>query len=83
MHKLVPVGFAGNLDELEFRYFNSTGVPDIGRLIPQNDLETFTDYEYTVEDTDEFDGFQIKISLLGYDQPYIPRVRDFRGIALA
>ena len=83
MFKLVPVGFAGNLDELEFRYFNGTGVPDIGRLIPQNDLETFTDYEYTVEDTDEFDGFQIKISLLGYDQPYIPRVRDFRGIALA
>ena len=39
--------------------------------------------EYTIEDTDEFDGFQVKISLLGRNQPYIPRVKDFRAIALA
>ena len=83
MYKLVPVGYAGNLDELEFRFFNSTGVPDNGALVPQNDLTTFTDYEYTIEDTDEFDAFQVKVSLLSYDQPYIPRVKDFRGIALA
>ena len=38
---------------------------------------------YTVEDVDEFDGFQIKISLLNHNQPYIPRVKDLRGIALA
>ena len=83
MYKLVPVGYAGSLDDLEFRFFNTTGVPDNGALIPQNDLSTFTDYEYTIEDTDEFDGFQVKISLLGRNQPYIPRVKDFRAIALA
>ncbi len=83
MYKLVPVGFAGVLDDLPFEFFNTTGVPDNGRLIPQNDLITFTDYEYTVEETDDFDAFQIKISLLGYNQPYIPRVKDFRAIALA
>ena len=83
MYKLVPVGYAGNLDDLPFQFFNTTGVPDNGRLIPQNDLTTFTDYEYTIEDTDEFDAFQVKISLLSFSQPYIPRVKDFRGIALA
>tara|TARA_B100001093_G_scaffold31677_1_gene27375 strand:+ start:3604 stop:10296 length:6693 start_codon:yes stop_codon:yes gene_type:complete len=83
MYKLVPVGYAGNLDELEFRFFNTTGIPDSGNLVPQNDLTTFTDYEYTIEDTDEFDAFQVKVSLLSYNQPYIPRIRDFRGIALA
>ena len=83
MYKLVPVGYAGSLDDLEFRFFNTTGIPDNGALIPQNDLSTFTDYEYTIEDTDEFDGFQVKISLLGRNQPYIPRVKDFRAIALA
>ena len=83
MCKLVPVGYAGNLDDLPFQFFNTTGIPDNGRLIPQNDLTTFTDYEYTIEDTTEFDAFQIKISLLGFNQPYIPRVKDFRGIALA
>ena len=83
MYKLVPVGYAGSLDDLEFRFFNPTGVPDNGALIPQNDLSTFTDYEYTIEDSDEFDGFQVKIALLGRNQPYIPRVKDFRAIALA
>ena len=83
MYKLVPVGYVDNLDELPFQFFNTTGRPDSGELVPQNDLVEFTDYEYTVEDVDEFDGFQIKISLLNSNQPYIPRVKDLRGIALA
>jgi len=83
MFKLVPVGYADSLDDLPFQFFNSTGVPDTGSLIPNNDLVEFTDYEYTVEDVEEFDGFQIKISLLNHAQPYIPRVKDLRGIALA
>ena len=83
MYKLIPVGYSGNVDDLDFQFFNSTGVPDSGQLVPQNDLTTFTDYEYTVDDAPEFDGFQVKISLLAYEQPYIPRVKDFRAIALA
>ena len=83
MYKLVPVGYVDSLDELPFQFFNTTGRPDSGELVPQNDLVEFTDYEYTVEDVDEFDGFQIKVSLLNSNQPYIPRVKDLRGIALA
>ena len=83
MYKLIPVGYVDSLDDLPFEFFNTTGRPDSGELVPNNDLTSFTDYEYTVEDVNEFDGFQIKISLLSYRQPYIPRVRDFRGIALA
>ena len=83
MYKLIPVGYSDSLDELPFEFFNTTGIPDTGATIPNNDLTTFTDYEYTVEDTDEFDGFQVKISLLNHNQPYIPRVRDLRVIALA
>ena len=83
MYKLIPVGYVDSLDELPFQFFNTTGIPDTGALIPNNDLTTFTDYEYTIEDVDEFDGFQIKISLLNSNQPYIPRVKDLRGIALA
>ena len=83
MYKLIPVGYVDALDELPFQFFNATGKPDTGELVPQNDLVTFTDYEYTINDVDEFDGFQIKISLLNSNQPYIPRVKDLRGIALA
>ena len=83
MYKLIPVGYVDALDELPFQFFNTDGKPDSGELVPQNDLVTFTDYEYTINDVDEFDGFQIKISLLNSNQPYIPRVKDLRGIALA
>ena len=83
MYKLIPVGYVDSLDELPFQFFNTTGRPDTGELIPNNDLTTFTDYTYTIEDVDEFDGFQIKVSLLNSNQPYIPRVKDLRGIALA
>tara|TARA_B100001113_G_scaffold24809_1_gene18102 strand:- start:245 stop:715 length:471 start_codon:yes stop_codon:yes gene_type:complete len=83
MFKLIPVGYSDSLDELPFQLFNENGLPDTGATIPNNDLTTFTDYEYTIENTDEFDGFQIKISLLNHNQPYIPRVRDLRVIALA
>ena len=83
MYKLIPVGYVDALDDLPFQFFNTDGKPDSGELVPQNDLVTFTDYEYTINDVDEFDGFQIKISLLNSNQPYIPRVKDLRGIALA
>ena len=32
MYKLVPVGFVGNLDDLPFQFFNTTGIPDSGNL---------------------------------------------------
>ena len=83
MYKLVPVGYAGSLDDLPFQFFNTTGIPDSGIITPQNDLFTFTDYEYTIDDTEDFDGFQIKVSFIAYSQPYIPRIKDFRAIALA
>ena len=83
MYKLVPVGYAGNLDDLPFQFFNTTGIPDSGIITPQNDLFTFTDYEYTIDDTEDFDAFQVKVSFIAYSQPYIPRIKDFRAIALA
>jgi len=83
MYKLVPVGYGGNLDDLDFEFFNVDGRPDSGQIIAQNNPDIFTDFEYTLEDVSSFDAFQIKISLVGYYQPYIPRVKDLRIIALA
>ena len=83
MYKMVPVGFGGNVDDLDFEFFNTDGKPDSGDIIAQNNPELFEDFEYTVDDLGNFDAFQIKISLVGYNQPYIPRVKDLRIIALA
>ena len=83
MYKLVPVGYTGDTDDLNFEYFNTTGIPDSGAMVPQNDPFVFSDYEYTVDDAPAYDGFQLKIVLRNYNQPYIPRVKDLRIIALA
>ena len=83
MYKLVPVGYTGDTDDLNFEYFNTTGISDSGDMVPQNDPFVWTDYEFTVEDAPAYDGFQLKIVLRNYNQPYIPRVKDLRIIALA
>ena len=83
MYKLVPVGFGGNVDDLDFEFFNTNGRPDSGEILAQNDVGLFEDFEYTIDNASNFDAFQIKISMTGYSQPYIPRVKDLRIIALA
>ena len=83
MYKLVPVGYAGDTDDLNFEFFNTDGRPDSGKMVPQNDPFIFNDFEYTLDDAPAYDGFQLKIVLKNYNQPYIPRVKDLRIIALA
>ena len=83
MYKLVPVGYTGDTDDLNFEFFNTDGRPDSGLIVPQNDPFVFGDYEYTLDDAPAYDGFQLKIVLKNYNQPYIPRVKDLRIIALA
>ncbi len=43
----------------------------------------FKDYQYTINDLVEFHGFQIKVIMSGTNQAKVPRIRDFRTIALA
>jgi len=83
MYKLVPVGYTGDTDDLNFEFFNTDGRPDNGTMVPQNDPFVFGDFEYTLDDAPAYDGFQLKIVLKNYNQPYIPRVKDLRIIALA
>ena len=83
MYKLVPVGYTGDTDDLNFEFFNTDGRPDSGLMVPQNDPFVFGDFEYTLDDAPAYDGFQLKIVLKNYNQPYIPRVKDLRIIALA
>ena len=83
MYKLVPVGYTGDTDDLNFEFFNTDGRPDSGKMVPQNDPFIFSDFEYTLDDAPAYDGFQLKVVLKNYNQPYIPRVKDLRIIALA
>jgi len=61
---------------------DSDGTPD--RFVPASrTLKEFRDYQYTANDLVEFNGFQIKVIMTGTNQAYVPRIRDFRSIALA
>ena len=61
---------------------DSDGTPD--RFVPASrTLNEFRDYQFTANDLPEFHGFQIKVIMTGSSQAYVPRIRDFRSIALA
>ena len=61
---------------------DSDGTPD--RFVPASrTLDEFRDYQFTANDLVEFSGFQIKVIMTGSSQAYVPRIRDFRSIALA
>ena len=58
------------------------GTPD--RAVPSSrSLEEFRDYQFTANDLPEFHGFQIKVILTSSNQAIVPRLKDFRTIALA
>ena len=47
-----------------------------------NDDE-FLDYQYTIDNLEQFNGFVIKIVMSGTNEAYSPRFHDLRAIALA
>jgi len=59
----------------------NNGRPDV--FVRSSRDNEFLDYEFTVNDEDEFTGFQIKIVISGTNEAYPPRFKDLRAIALA
>ena len=74
------------IKDIEFTPFNIDGAPDqaidpsVGDEVQDND---FRDRQFSVSGLSEFTSFEIKIVLRGSVSPYAPRLKDFRGIALA
>ena len=46
-------------------------------------IDQFKEYQFSVDDLDEFTGFKIKIVCSGTNEALAPRFKDFRTIALA
>jgi hypothetical protein len=51
--------------------------------IPQNNLERFVEYKYSVEEEVEFTTVSFKIVMRSTNSANVPRFRDIRGIALS
>ena len=81
---------ASDFDEIGYTYFNSDGSPDVTTNSSLGE-DDFQQYTYTAGVTDDgigtplppFIGFSIKIVMTGTNSAQPPRIKDFRGIALA
>jgi len=61
--------------------FNRNGSPD--KVVNPNELEdAFSEYKFTAENTPQFNGFVIKLVMTSTNQAEVPRVKNFRAIAL-
>ena len=60
---------------------NNDGRPDAS-VSPNGDDE-FSDYQFSVDELEQFSGFAIKIVMTTTNESETPRFRDFRAIALA
>ena len=59
----------------------NNGRPDV--FVPSSVENEFREYEFTIDNLDEFVGFQIKIVISGTNEATPPRFKDLRAIALA
>jgi hypothetical protein len=60
---------------------NNSGRPDSN--VPASADDVFFDYQFSVDELEQFNGFQIKIVMSGANEAKAPRFRDLRVIALA
>jgi len=59
----------------------SDGRPDA--LVKANGQDNFSEYQFSVEDLEQFSGFNIKIVMTSTNESVPVRLKDFRAIALA
>jgi hypothetical protein len=60
----------------------NNGNPD-QNIEPSSTDSDFKDYEYSIDQLPEFDGYSIKIIMTGTDQSRVPLIKELRAIALA
>ena len=59
----------------------NSGKPDA--FVSPSELDEFKEYQFTVDNLDEFTGFKFKIVMSGTNEAFPPRLKDIRAIALA
>jgi len=89
LFKTLKSNDATDFDEIPYTFFNSDGSPDI--TVASSVSGEFKEYEYTAGITDEgigdsleeYTSFQVKIVLQGTNSADVPKLKDFRALALA
>ena len=88
LYKTLRIDQADNFDDIEWSFFNTTGIPD--STVPISKTRTdFKEYRYFAgknslgvgTELNEFIAFAIKIVLQGSNTSLPPLIKDFRAIA--
>ena len=51
--------------------------------VSPTEFDKFADYQFSVDNLEQFSGFTIKIVMISTNESYPVRIKDFRAIALA
>ena len=60
---------------------NNDGRAD--KFVPSNVMDQFSEYQFSVDDLEQFSSFTIKIVMISTNEAVFVRLKDFRAIALA
>lgn len=90
-YKVRPDGSSDDFKNISWEAFNGTGYSDnTNTVIPSNlksfspsveDLGSYLEYAYSVDNLKPFSSFAIKIVFVGNDPSLAPRIEDIRAIA--
>ena len=89
MYKIKKSASQENFDDIEWVYFNGTGLPDASIIATSENsmsgiTETQASYQeltYSVEDLPEFSSFAIKIVMKTNNPAFVPKIQDLRAVA--
>ena len=78
-----------NFEDIEWVYFNSTGVPDVDLIATaENSISGITEKQssyqeltYSVDDLPEFSSFAIKVVMKTSNPAFVPKIQDLRAVA--
>ncbi len=89
LYKIKKSASQENFDDIEWVYFNGTGLPDASVIATSENsmsgiTETQDSYQeltYSVEDLPEFSSFAIKIVMKTNNPAFVPKIQDLRAVA--
>ena len=89
LYRLKKSSSEENFEDIEWVYFNSTGVPDVDVIATaENSIsgitekqESYQELTYSVDDLPEFSSFAIKVVMKTSNPAFVPKIQDLRAVA--
>jgi hypothetical protein len=89
LYRYKEVSSQVNFDDIEWKYFNENGNPDIDVLANYSNTvsaqfesqASYQELKYSVSNLPEFTSFAVKLVMQTTDPVYVPKIQDIRAVA--